>query len=52
MNGKLVEEIDNLGDPVEGTKPGEEEEQPVAPTPDTNGETTEEPKTGESTVIE
>lgn len=52
MNGKLVEEIDNLGDPVEGTKPGEEEEQPVVPTPDTNGETTEEPKTGESTVTE
>lgn len=50
LNGKLVEEITNMGDPVEGTKPGEEEEQPVDPTPDTNGENTEETKTEETTA--
>lgn len=46
MNGKLVEEIDNLGEPVEGTKPGEEEEPVVDPTPEVpETPTTEEPKT-------
>ena len=44
MNGKLVEEIDNLGDPVEGTKPGEDatvvEEPAVNPAPETPSDTT------------
>lgn len=46
MNGKLVEEIDNLGEPIEGTKPGEEEEPVVDPTPEVpETPTTEESKT-------
>lgn len=39
LNGKLVEEITNMGDPVEGTKPGEDapvvEEPVVDPAPET-----------------
>lgn len=46
VNGKLIEDIENVGEPVEGTKPGEEEEPVVEPTPEVpETPTTEEPKT-------
>lgn len=40
MNGMLVEEITNMGDPIEGTKPGEEET-PVVEDPTTDTTVTE-----------
>lgn len=44
VNGKLIEDILNLGEPVEGTKPGEDapvvEEPVVDPTPETPADST------------